>query len=222
MEADKLPEYCTLWLAQGIGYVEGYDFHGASTKLAWRVDCQDEQSPGELEAEILEKWNGIRQRLVARLGDGSVARRGRVILGEDKRTTKASQKAATAQALTGGKNGNGPGPIVWALVELADRAMAHTEYMADLTAGSWDEDRQARVESIEAAHAAKAAATIEAERGRWTPAEWLSLLAGAVELAAPVMPAAKGALGKVAQNAKRLKGLFTTEEARLTDNRSEG
>jgi hypothetical protein len=223
MEPGKLPEYCTIWLSQGIGYVEGYDFQGAKTKLAWRVDCPDNQTPGELEAEILEKWDGIRQRLIARLGDGTIAKRGRIILGEDLRHTKASEKAASLGALTGPKSGGQPGagPLVWAVVELADRAMAHTELMADLTAGSWDDDRAARIDSIEAAHAAKAAATIEAERSRWDAGEWLALVSGAVELLAPVLPAAKGALGKVAQNAKRLKGLFTSREAdQLTDNRS--
>jgi hypothetical protein len=229
MEASKLPEYATLWLAQGCAYVEGYNFVGSATKLAWRYDIPEDQAPADLEAGILEKWDGVRQRLVARLGDGSICRRGRIILGEDKRHRKDQADQATRSALLSppGRNGasSHDGPLVWALVELADRAMSHTETMADLTARGGDEGRAARVEAIERASAAEAAATIERERGRWDASQWLALVAGVTELAAPMLPAVKGIPGKLATQARKLKGLFAGEaadRAALTGSDGEG
>jgi hypothetical protein len=230
MDASKLPEYATLWLAQNCSHVEGYNFVGSSTRLAWRYDIPDDQAPADLEAAILERWDGVRQRLVARLGDGSVARRGRIILGEDLRHRKERNDQATTAALltpTSGRNGATEGddarPLVWALVELTDRAMAHTETMAELTAGAWDEDRAARVDAVERAALADAAATIERERGRWDAGQWLALVAGVTELAAPLLPAAKGAVGKLASQAKRLRGLFSADAGHaLTDSNGEG
>jgi hypothetical protein len=61
---------------------------------------------------------------------------------------------------------------------------------------------------VHQAATAEAGELIEKERGRWTAHEWLELIAGAVELAGPVLPAARGALGKVVKNAGKLKGLF--------------
>lgn len=220
MDAGKLPEYCTTWLAQGCAYIEGYNFTGSATRLAWRYDIPEDQAPADLESAILERWDGVRQRLVARLGDGQIARRGRIILGEDLRHRQhQAERETTAALLVGGARNNSTSssddarPLVWALVELADRAMMHTEHLAELTAGGWDEDRAARIDAIERAALAEASAQIERERGRWDAGQWLALVAGVTELAAPLLPAVKGAAGKLVHQAKRLRGLFSSESS---------